>query len=185
MGDLIRDTTLIDRERYRVRQRREKSPAPGGVWTHDLSVTRRGSNVVLQLLPYNCFTYNPYLPGPLFLSFFLYYFFLAALKVKAANFSRHWFHLFAHKKKYFCPSFLTTFDSFVRAEHQQENCCWIFFSLSWADPVSGYLSQLWELRESKSAINSRDWSGIHICTNQTWRTLHRKVGQTRLGRNNK
>ena len=100
MRDLIRDTTLIDRERYRVRQRREKSPAPGGVWTHDLSVTRRGSNVVLQLLPYNCFTYNPYLPGPLFLSFFLYYFFLAALKVKAANFSGHWFHLFAHTKKY-------------------------------------------------------------------------------------
>ena len=32
---------LIDRERYRERKRREKSPAPGGIRTHDLSVMRR------------------------------------------------------------------------------------------------------------------------------------------------
>ena len=41
MKDLIKDTPLIDREGYRERKRRAKSPAPSGIQIHDLSVTRR------------------------------------------------------------------------------------------------------------------------------------------------
>ena len=42
MRDQIKDAPLTDREEtYRERKRGEKSPAPGGILTHDLSVMRR------------------------------------------------------------------------------------------------------------------------------------------------
>ena len=42
MRGLIKDTPMIDREReiQRKTEKREKSPAPGGIRTHNLSVTR-------------------------------------------------------------------------------------------------------------------------------------------------
>ena len=36
--DTIKDTPLIDRERYRERKSREKSPAPGGIPTIEFAV---------------------------------------------------------------------------------------------------------------------------------------------------